>query len=204
MNIHVDLKDRGVSAPQPPRVFPPRTLATPADEQRRRGIGPVGFSHCAFRSRDLAATRHFYEDVIGLPMVGAEKGVKILDPRMGDVPIDMIHLFFELADGSMIGFFGIANSRLEPHIFPNNALQLHFAVQMETEEELYDIKTRVTEAGYNCGIVDHDVAISLYVDDPDGIQLELCHHRPGWFSQIDLKQARTNFDEWLANGECWP
>lgn len=185
-----------------PRVLPPITRANPADLNRRRKIGPVGFSHCAFRSHDLEATRHFYEDLIGLPLVVAEKMIQEPDPATGKL-IDGIHFFFELADGSSIGFFGLEKAAGEPHQLPHNPLEHHFAVQVETEDFLREIEDRVLKAGFKCAYIDHGSCLSLYIDDPDGVTFELVHHRDAWFANIDTQKARARLDEWIANGERW-
>ena len=184
------------------RGLTPKTSAARSDIKRRAQIGPLGYSHCAIRSHDLEATRHFYEDVVGLPMAMAEKGVKLFDPFVGQT-FDMIHFFFELGDGTLIGFFGIEKGKMEPFRLPNNPLQFHFAVQMESKQAIYDAEVRIREAGYKCNFFDHGSAFSLYSEDPDGMQFELCYHSPEWASNLDPAEARKNFDEWLANGERW-
>lgn len=190
------------NAPQGERVLPPKTIASPADIERRRKIRPTGFSHCGIRSRDLEATRHFYEDVIGLPMVLSESAKQQRNPMI-DGPFDLIHIFFELADGSVIGFFGIEKGKLEPHIFPAHPLQMHFAIQIESEQEVHEITDRAKAAGYRTNFVDFGSCFSGFVADPDGIMLELCYHRDNWFADVDMHEARENLDTWVANGERW-
>ena len=184
------------------RVMPPKTVASEADLRRRAKIGPLGFSHCAVRSRDIEATRHFYEDVIGLPLVLIERGRQLRHPLVAE-PFDMMHFFFELADGSLIGFFGIEKDKIEPFVLPNNPLQYHFSVQMESEQAVLDAEVRVREAGYKCAVMDHGSAYSLYVQDPDAMQFEMCYHRPNWVADVDLTKTKALFGEWVANGERW-
>src|SRR5690349_19118543 len=66
---------------------------------------PSRLHHTAFTSRDLEATRHFYEDIIGLPLVATwcEK-----DELFGKERV-YCHCFFGLADGGALAFFQFAD-----------------------------------------------------------------------------------------------
>ena len=117
------------------------------DARRRGDITPTSFSHFAMRSSDIRKTRHFYEDVIGLPLVRADRIRRSPDPR-GGPPFDMLHIFFELGDGSLVAFFEADKTVADPdHVFPRNPLQFHFAVQMPDEQSIRDAETRIRAGG---------------------------------------------------------
>ena len=66
----------------------------------------LGLHHSAYRCRDAEETRHFYEDVLGLPLVH----VVIADHVSTGKSAPFAHVFFELADGSCIAFFDLGDN----------------------------------------------------------------------------------------------
>src|SRR5262245_35162636 len=66
----------------------------------------LGLHHSAYRCRDAEETRHFYEDILGLPLVH----VVTADHVSTGKSVPFAHVFFELADGSCIGFFGTGDN----------------------------------------------------------------------------------------------
>src|SRR6185436_8765956 len=69
----------------------------------------LGLHHAAYRCRDAEETRHFYEDILGLPLVH----VVTADHVSTGSTSSFAHVFFELADGSCIDFFDPNGVRLE-------------------------------------------------------------------------------------------
>ncbi|MEP6885650.1 MAG: VOC family protein, partial [Gammaproteobacteria bacterium] len=65
---------------------------------------PSRLHHTAYVAQDLEATRHFYEDIIGLPLTATWCEV---DELFGAERV-YCHLFFGLADGSALAFFQFA------------------------------------------------------------------------------------------------
>lgn len=183
---------------------PSRSPEGKREDARRRGlIQAQCFSHSAMRSSDLRKTRHFYEDIIGLPMVRADR-LKQSPSQKGGIPFDMIHVFFELGDGSMIAFFEADKNVADPdHVFPRNPLQLHFAVRMGSEQAIRDAETRLRAEGYNCMYVPHHDALSLYIDDPDGLQFELIYHWENFDTSLDPEGAHRSLDAWYEHGQRW-
>ena len=188
----------------PPPGSRPRSEAEQQEDARRRSkITPACFSHSAMRVSDLRKTREFYEDVIGLPMVRADRIKQAPVPGRGP-PYDMIHAFFELADGSMVAFFEADKTVCDPdHVFPRDPLQLHFAVRMPSEQSIRDAEVRVRTAGYECMYVPHPDALSLYIDDPDGLQFELIYHWENFDTSLDPEGARRSLEAWYENGQRW-
>ena len=74
-----------------------------ADAKTRRANNRIGcLHHHAFMVKDMEETRHFYEDILGLPLIGT--WVERVNPVTGQ-PDNYVHTFFELADGSCLAFF---------------------------------------------------------------------------------------------------
>ena len=70
-----------------------------------------GLYHYAHPCRDAEETRHFYEDILGLPLVNFMTADRV--PSTGEA-MPYAHLFFEMGDGSYIAFFDLGNNVLTP------------------------------------------------------------------------------------------
>ena len=60
--------------------------------------------HTAYVTKDLEATRAFYEDVLGLPLAHVIRAEIV--PSTGEF-CPYVHLFFKMADNSYIAFFDL-------------------------------------------------------------------------------------------------
>ena len=65
-----------------------------------------GLHHFAWRCRDCEETRHFYEDLLGLPLVHVIRADIV--PSTGEY-CPYVHIFFRMADGSYIAFFDLGD-----------------------------------------------------------------------------------------------
>ena len=125
--------------------------------------------HVAFRCRDAEQTRWFYEDILGLKLAGAMS----FDHLSGtDKKIEYMHIFFEMQDGNYIAFFD------DPHNAPGdffkdmNGFDSHVAVEVESMEDLKAVESNLNSIEWGSFIIDHEFVTSLYIFDPNGIQLE--------------------------------
>ena len=136
------------------------------------GAVPVrGLHHFAWRCRDCEETRHFYEDILGLPLVHVIRADHV--PSTGEY-CPYVHIFFRMADGSYIAFFDLGdNVKAEPS--PNTPAWVnHLALRVDSIEALRSAKARLEAAGVEVlGVTDHHIIESIYFFDPNGIRLEL-------------------------------
>jgi catechol 2,3-dioxygenase-like lactoylglutathione lyase family enzyme len=136
------------------------------------GAVPVrGLHHFAWRCRDCEETRHFYEDILGLPLVHVIKSDHV--PSTGEY-CPYVHIFFRMTDGSYIAFFDLGdNVKAEPS--PNTPAWVnHLALRVDSIEALRSAKARLEAAGVEVlGVTDHHIIESIYFLDPNGIRLEL-------------------------------
>ena len=63
----------------------------------------TGFHHVAFACKDLDATVHFYDDLLGFPLVYTEVS--------GTEEHFIRHIFFDLGDESSLAFFYLNNRK---------------------------------------------------------------------------------------------
>jgi len=146
----------------------------------------VGLHHAAYACADLEATNHFYEDLLGLPLVHTE--VEHLQDGY------FRHVFYDLGDGSCIAFFDLHGVGEKPDwsssLSRPNGLPVwvnHFAFRA-TEEKQNEVRARMEAAGIKALMdVDHGWCHSLYYLDPNGIMIELCRDTPGF--EPDPEQA---------------
>jgi catechol 2,3-dioxygenase-like lactoylglutathione lyase family enzyme len=130
----------------------------------------LGLHHFAYRCRDAEETRHFYEDVLGLPLVHVVKQDHV--PSIGEKR-PFAHVFFQLTDGSHIAFFDLGdNTAAEPS--PNTPSWVnHIAFRVPSLDALDAMKKRLEANGVQVvGVTDHEFVKSIYFFDPNGVRLE--------------------------------
>ena len=130
-----------------------------------------GLHHFAWRCRDAEETRHFYEDLLGLPLVHVIKADNV--PSTGEY-CPYVHIFFQMRDNSFIAFFDLGDG-VAALPSPNTPAWVnHLALEVASEEELAAAKARLEAAGVEIlGITDHEIIRSIYFFDPNGLRLEL-------------------------------
>jgi catechol 2,3-dioxygenase-like lactoylglutathione lyase family enzyme len=137
-----------------------------------------GLNHIDLATKDMEATRRFYEDVLGFPLARADL-VDVVGRGT------MKHFFFDIGGGQLLGFMSgedVEGFSKEFDSGINRGLGLphgvyHFAFNATSEEELEAVKKRLEQHDVPVrGPVDHEGwAKSIYFDDPNGLQLEYCH-----------------------------
>lgn len=130
-----------------------------------------GLHHFAWRCRDAEETRHFYEDVLGLPLVHVIRADHV--PSTGEF-CPYVHIFFRMHDGSCIAFFDLGDDQAAAPSPNTPAWVNHLALRVAGEPELWRAKAALEAAGVAViGPTDHTFVKSIYFFDPNGIRLEL-------------------------------
>lgn len=126
--------------------------------------------HHAVRTDNMEATRRFYEDVVGMPLVVCLREMMDLGDGNGT---PFLHCFFEMADGGCLAFFEFPLEAYGPAInLPPDGIDHHIAMSMPDIADVARLKTAFDELGIaNCGI-DHGFCYSLYARDPNGMLIE--------------------------------
>jgi len=153
--------------------------------------------HHAFACRDSEETRHFYEDILGLPLVAA---VVLDDPFLQDGS-RYCHTFFEMADGNSLAFFE-HTSLFQPQDFAaRSGFHHHVALEVDGDEAVALFKSKLDAAGIQNMYMDHGVFHSLYFNDPNGLNLEFVTKASGYddFDRAARLSARSDLDRWLRD-----
>lgn len=129
-----------------------------------------GVHHSAFRCRDAAETRAFYEGILGMPLKAALTFEK--DPGGQDRPY--MHLFFEMGDRNYIAFFDLPHTVDEKKFAVKDGMEdYHVAMEVGSWDDLLAFKKRLEEHKVPVfGPIDHHFCHSIYFYDPNGINLE--------------------------------
>jgi catechol 2,3-dioxygenase-like lactoylglutathione lyase family enzyme len=160
--------------------------------------GPIsikGLHHFAWRCKDAEETRHFYEDLLGLPLAHVIKSEVV--PSTGE-RCPYVHIFFRMGDGSYIAFFDLGDhTAAEPS--PNTPAWVnHIALELGSVAEVEAAKKRLKQAGVPViGITDHHIIQSIYFFDPNGLRVELTARSvPQRYMDEAATRARAELDAW--------
>jgi len=154
--------------------------------------------HTAYVTKDQEATRAFYEDILGFPLIATWSEV---DELFGAERV-YCHTFFGLADGSALAFFQFANAEdqdlFDPELIPSPFRHIALMVDADTQA---DLERRLEESDREGHFVlEHGYCRSLYAEDPNGMLVEFTVDAPG-ADQINLDRradAHETLQRWLA------
>lgn len=142
--------------------------------------------HTAYVSADQERTRHFYEDVIGIPLTG----FWIERETLGGVVHEFSLALYGLSNGCALSFFNFADSEIQArNAATKQGLFVHLALHADRAEQ-EALRERLERAGFQAMTFDHGYARSLYVEDPDGQMLEFCEE-PAGMDDVTAHQRTT-------------
>jgi glyoxylase I family protein len=161
---------------------------------------PSRLHHTAYVSKNLEATRHFYEDLVGLPLLATwcESDELFGKERT------YCHCFFGLADGSALAFFQFADADDQKQFGPKmpESPFHHVALNVSADVQA-GIEKRIRAAGYKepqMYVLEHGYCRSLYVADPDGMICEFTVDHPDVekINATRRKDAHAELKRWLG------
>lgn len=128
-------------------------------------IYPERIAHIVIKVRDLARSRKFYTEILGMQV-------------MKDVPqLRACFLSFNGRDHHEVALFEIGPQAEAPTA--NQTGLLHFAFRLRSEEDLRAAYQEFKEKGVPVSFtVNHGVSKSIYFRDPDGNELEVYSDNP--------------------------
>lgn len=135
-------------------------------------IRPERIAHVVIKVRDLARSTRFYQEVLGLEIMGT----------LERPPVSF--LAANRRDHHEIGLVEVGERALDAD--PRSVGLVHIAFRLSTEEELRaayaELKERDVPISFT---VDHGVTKSVYFRDPDGNELEVyCDNSPEDYGRL--------------------
>ncbi len=160
---------------------------------------PSRLHHTAYVTKDMEATRKFYEEVIGLPLIATWSESDELFGSMRTY----CHCFFGLGDGGALAFFQFANPRDQEEFGPKMPFSPfhHIALNVDAETQK-GIEERIKLAGYKepqTYVLEHGYCRSVYISDPNGMILEFTLDAPkaAEINKTRLATAHEDLKRWL-------
>lgn len=173
--------------------------ATEASTQRRPNL-PARLHHNAYVTHDQEATRHFYEDIIGMPLIATWTEA---DHLFGKERV-YCHTFFALADGSALAFFQFADKNDQEEFAPSLTPSPFRHIALLVDEATQDgIQARLAASDHPADttyVLEHGYCRSLYVTDPNGLLLEFTLDHPDIerINAVRLASAHSDLNRWLS------
>ena len=128
----------------------------------RRATPGAGIHHAALVCRDPERTIEFYQGLLGFPLV------ELVENR--DYP-GSSHFFFDVGNRTLLGFFDFPGLGLPGADEAIGGVQ-HIAISVP-REQWEEMRRRLDAAGVGYVGPDRGIPESMYLRDPDGIQVEL-------------------------------
>lgn len=155
---------------------------------------PSRLHHSAVVVKDLAASREFYEGIMGLPLVATWC-------ESNEALGDFCHAFFGLDDNSAVALFQFADeAKYQMLKRPANLSPFHHLALTGTRAMQDEIRKRADAAGVSNYTTHHGYCVSFYLNDPDGHLIELTYDTEEAVEHADFirDRAAKELERWLA------
>ena len=134
----------------------------PGVTSEQKPVGTGGVDHLALISSDLSATIEFYTEVLKMRLT------QIVANR--DDPTST-HIFFDMGGGNSLAFFDFPKHGSEPTV--RGIGSMHHVALKATQVEFEELISRLNTMGINYSLHGTVEKGSVYLQDPDNIQVEI-------------------------------
>jgi glyoxylase I family protein len=157
--------------------------------------------HHAYACWDSEETRHFYEDILGMPLIGT---VVLEDPLRSDGS-RYCHTFFEIADGNTLAFFEHTSLFHPKRSAARCGFHHHVTLEVAGDARVRQLKCKLDAAGVANVVMDHGVSLSLRFTDPNGLVLECVGNVPPSleYERTSRRSAHSVLQQWLHYRQNW-
>ena len=162
---------------------------------------PERLHHHAYVVRDQEANRHFFEDLLGIPLV-ATWCERHFQPSVGR-EVAFCHTFYALGDGGALAFFCFADDEVYRKTQAEKPAEIRNFdhVAFKVDDAAYDeLVSRVKAAGEPVRETDHGYCRSMYCTSPDGLIVEFTVDPPhaAEIDAIRRADAHAELARWVA------
>src|SRR5258708_28808480 len=157
--------------------------------------------HQAYACWDSAETRHFYEDILEMPLIAT---IVIEDPLRND-GLAYCYTFFEIGDGNALAFFEHM-SLVHPKYFnARSPCHRHVAFEVQGDATVQHFKRKLDAAGIANTLKNLRTSLSLRFHDPNGLILEFmtmvrCSLE---YERTSRSSAHLEQQRWLQQHQKW-
>ena len=155
---------------------------------------PSRLHHSAVVVNDLAASKKFYEGIMGLPLVATWC-------ESSETLGSFCHAFFGLDDNSAVALFQFADEeKYQALKRPDNLSPFHHLALTGTKAMQDGIRDRANAAGIDNHTTNHGYCVSFYLYDPDGHLVEITYDTDEALEHADFirNRAAAELERWLA------
>jgi catechol 2,3-dioxygenase-like lactoylglutathione lyase family enzyme len=160
----------------------------------------IAIDHAALPCFDVPATHRFYADVLGLPLVAAQRG-----PAEAWGAREFLLLAYRLRDGSVLDLFTFDGIRRpSPDGLPKDIR--HLALTVASRGEVRALAKRLEQERVAFWTETHGADdVHVYVTDPGGIVLEIVAQEDSARQrEQDPVQANSVMATWLTDHGAGP
>jgi glyoxylase I family protein len=157
--------------------------------------------HQAYACWDSEETRHFYEDILEMPLIAT---VVIEDSFRTDGS-GHCYTFFEIGDGDTLAFFEQMSLVHPKHFNARSASHRHVAFEVEGDATMQRFKRKLDAAGIANTLKNLGTSLSLRFSDPNGLILEFTTQvrRTLEYERTSRSAAHSELQRWLLQRQVW-
>jgi glyoxylase I family protein len=141
----------------------------------RQPAATQGVHHIALICRDVEQTIHFYQELLGFPLVELVENRDYAGSS---------HFFFDIGNRNLLGFFDFPGHE-HPDFHETVGGVQHIALSTSAEQ-FEAARSRLEAAGIEYLGPDRGVLNSLYFRDPNGVNVEFYREDLGLFEGVRL------------------
>jgi glyoxylase I family protein len=157
--------------------------------------------HQAYACWDSEETRHFYEDILEMPLIAT---IVIEDSFRTDGS-GHCYTFFEIGDGDTLAFFEQMSLVHPKHFNARSASHRHVAFEVEGDATMQRFKRKLDAAGIANRLKNLGTSQSLRFSDPNGLILEFTTQvrRSLEYERTSQSAAHSELQRWLVQRQVW-
>jgi glyoxylase I family protein len=187
-----------------PKAALEEMTTTDEHDAGRTEMTPIPLSHIhhqAYACWDSEETRHFYEDVLEMPLIATV----VSEDSFRTDGSGHCYTFFEIGDGDTLAFFEQMSLVHPKHFNARNASHRHIAFEVEGDATLQRFKRKLDAAGIANTLKNPGTSLSLRFSDPNGLILEFTTQvrRSLEYERTSRSAAHSELQRWLLQRQVW-